>query len=128
MKPLKSSSQQKWSIRKGVIKNFTKFTGKHLCESLFFNKVAGLRPVTLLKKRLWHRFFPMDFVKFLKIPFLQNTSGRLLLHFTFDRTLIKKLMVWSWAPRQLYISECLFSLPHKKLARKFFTRIYTILP
>ena len=38
--------------KKGVLKNFTKFTGKHLCQSLFFNKVAGLRPATLLKKRL----------------------------------------------------------------------------
>ena len=27
-----------------VLKNFTKFTGKHLCQSLFFNKVAGLGP------------------------------------------------------------------------------------
>ena len=28
--------------KKGVLKNFAKFTGKHLCQSLFFNKVAGL--------------------------------------------------------------------------------------
>ena len=35
-------SQQRCSIKKGVLKNFTKFTGKHLCQSLFFNKVAGL--------------------------------------------------------------------------------------
>ena len=28
----------------GVLRNFSKFTGKHLCQSLFFNKVAGLRP------------------------------------------------------------------------------------
>ena len=27
---------------KGVLKNFAKFTGKHLCQSLFFNKVEGL--------------------------------------------------------------------------------------
>ena len=26
------------------------FTGKHLCWSLFFNKVAGLRPSALLKR------------------------------------------------------------------------------
>ena len=26
---------------KYVLRNFTKFTGKHLCQSLFFNKVAG---------------------------------------------------------------------------------------
>ena len=41
----------------------------------FFNKVADLRPAFLLKKRLWHRCFRMNFVKFLKISFLQNTSG-----------------------------------------------------
>ena len=30
---------------------------------------------TLLKKRLWHRRFPINFVKFLRTPLLQNTSG-----------------------------------------------------
>ena len=35
--------------KKGVLKNFAKFTGKHLCQSLFFNKVAGLIKF-LLKK------------------------------------------------------------------------------
>ena len=28
---------------KGVLRNFAKFTGKHLCQSLFFNKVTGLQ-------------------------------------------------------------------------------------
>ena len=56
--------------KKGVLRNFTKFTGKNLCLSLFFNKVTDLRPATLLKKRLWHRRFPMNFVKFLRAPFL----------------------------------------------------------
>ena len=31
--------------------------------------------ITLLKKRLWHRCFPVNFAKFLRTPFLQNTSG-----------------------------------------------------
>ena len=70
------SSHQRCSIKKGVLRNFTKFTGKHLCQSLFFSKVASLRPATLLKKRLWHRCFFVNFVKFLRTPFLQNTSGR----------------------------------------------------
>ena len=35
------------------------------------------RPGTLFKKRLWHRCFPGNFVKFSITPFLQNTSGRL---------------------------------------------------
>ena len=66
-------------MKKGVLRSFIKFTGKYLCQSLFFNKVAGLRAVTLLKKRLWHRCFPVNSAKFLRTTFLQNTSGRLLL-------------------------------------------------
>ena len=65
------------SVREGVLRNFAKFLGKHLCQSLFFSKVAALRPATLLQQRLWHRCFPVNFAKFLRIPFLQNTSGRL---------------------------------------------------
>ena len=56
---------------------FAKFT-EHLCHCLYFNKVAGLRPATLLKKRLWRKCFTVNFAKFLRTPFLQNTSGRLL--------------------------------------------------
>ena len=33
----------------------------------------------LLKKRLWHRCFPMNFAKFPRTTFLKNTSGWLLL-------------------------------------------------
>ena len=33
----------------------------------------------ILKKRLWHRCFPMNFAKSLRTPFLQNASRRLLL-------------------------------------------------
>ena len=65
--------------KKALLRNSTKFTGKHVWQSLFFNKVAGLRPATLLKKRLWHRCFPVNFVKFLRTPFLRNTSRLLLL-------------------------------------------------
>ena len=46
------SGHLRCSVRKGFPRNFAKFTGKHLCQSLFFNKVAGLRPATLLKKRI----------------------------------------------------------------------------
>ena len=73
------SSHQRCSMKKGDLKNFAKFTGKQLCQRFFFNKVAGLRSATLLKKRLWHRCFPVNFAKFLRTAFLQNTSGRLLL-------------------------------------------------
>ena len=57
---IRTKDCQKQSPR-GVLRNFAKFTGKHLCQSLYFNKVAGLRPV--------------NFAKFLRTPFLQNSSG-----------------------------------------------------
>ena len=44
--------------KKGVLKNFTKF------QSLFFNKVAGLRLATLLKRKPWRRCFPVNFWNF----------------------------------------------------------------
>ena len=34
----------------------------------FFNKIAGLRPATVLKKGLWHMCFPVNFAKFVRIP------------------------------------------------------------
>ena len=64
---------------KGVLRSSAKFTGKHLCQSLFFNKVAG-RPGTLLKKRLWHRCFPVNFGKFLRTPFFTEHLWWLFLH------------------------------------------------
>ena len=73
------SSHQRCSTRKGVLRNFTKSTGKHLCQSLFFNKVADLRPATLVKKRLWHRCFPVNFVEFLRTPFCTDYLWWLLL-------------------------------------------------
>ena len=73
------SSRPEVFRRKGVLRNFAKFTGKHLCQSLFFNKVAGLRPATLLKKRLWHRCFPVNFDKFLRTPFFIEHLWWLLL-------------------------------------------------
>ena len=37
---------------KRFLRNFPKFTGKYLCQSLFFNKVAGLR-TTFFTEHLW---------------------------------------------------------------------------
>ena len=73
------SSRLEVFYKKGVLKNFSKFTGKHLCQSLFFDKVAGLR------------------------PFLQNTSGRLLLNIFKRRPFLNNHVD----------SENLFSFPQK---------------
>ena len=53
------------SVNKGVLKNFTKLTGKHLCQSLSFNKFVGLR--------LWHKCFSVNFWKISIAPILKKT-------------------------------------------------------
>ena len=41
-----------------VFRNFTKFTGKHLYQTLFLNKVAGLRP-EISKNTFFYRTPPV---------------------------------------------------------------------
>ena len=60
--------------KKGVLKKFRKIHLKTPGLESYFNRVSGLRVVTLLKKRLQHRCFQINFMKFLRTPFLQNTS------------------------------------------------------
>ena len=63
---------------------FLKIHRKTPVSEPLFNKVAGLGPATLLKKRLWHSRFPVDFCE--RTPFLQNIYGRLPLERTFSHS------------------------------------------
>ena len=74
------SSRLKVFCRKKVPSNSAKRPEKHLCQSYFLNKVAGLRSATLLKKRLWHACFPVYFAKFLRKSFLTEHLLRMLLN------------------------------------------------
>ena len=67
------SSRPEMFCKKGVLRNFTKFTGKHLCQSLFFNKVADLKPATLLKKETLAQVFSCEFCKISKSTFFHRT-------------------------------------------------------
>ena len=62
------SNHRRCFVRKGVLRNFAKFTGKHLCQSLFFNKASGPRPATLLKGTL-AQVFSCEFYKISKRTF-----------------------------------------------------------
>ena len=57
----------------------SQFTGKHLYQSLFFNKAASWC-LQLYQKKNSDRCFQASFAKFLRLSFLQNTSGPLLLN------------------------------------------------
>ena len=60
----KKFNSQEVFCKTGVLKNFAKFTGEHLCWGLFFNNATGLSPATLLKRTLRHRCFPVNLAEF----------------------------------------------------------------
>ena len=64
------SSRLEVFCKKSILRDIAKFTGKRICQSLFFNKIPGLRPTTLLKKRIWYRCYPVNFAKVLRTHFL----------------------------------------------------------
>ena len=73
------SSHHMCSVKKRVYINFRKVFRKTPVPKPIFKYFSGLRPATLLKMRLWQRWFSVNFAKFLRTPFLQNTSRLLLL-------------------------------------------------
>ena len=87
--------------KKCVIRNFAKFTGKHLCHSLPFNTVAG-RPPTLLKKDSDAGVFLWILQNFLEHLFLQNISGGWFWHYITKPTILPSwnyqciTVTWQW--------------------------------
>ena len=78
--------------RKVALKNITTFREKHLCQSLFFNKVAGKKE-TLVQV---FSCFLVNFMKFLRASFLWNTSGGCFCHFTVTHPLDNNLSCFSF--------------------------------
>ena len=64
------SSRQELFCKKNVPRNFTKFTGKHLYQCLFFNKVVHLRSATLLNLA---QVFSCEFYEISKNTFSYRT-------------------------------------------------------
>ena len=58
--------------KKGVLRNFAQFTGKHLCQKPLFNKIAGLGTATLLKKSL-AQVFSCEFCEISNNTFFYGT-------------------------------------------------------
>ena len=133
--------------KKTVLKrfeNFVKFTEKHLCQSLFFNRTAGLSlQLYIIKKDCGTgRCFLVNFVKVSKTPFLQNTSGWLLLEFGFKTTFKQppevfyekgeilqkftgKHLCWSLFLNRVFLSFLRVSLLKKRIQRRCFPRAFS---
>ena len=82
------------SIKKGVLENFTKFTGTLLCQSLFFNKVAGLTLETLAQ------VFSCEFCEIFKNTFftehLRTTTSIILK--ILSHVFLEELMFFLFTP------------------------------
>ena len=79
----------------GVLKTFTKITGKHLSHSLFFIKLQlQTKAWNCIKKKLWHRCFPVYFTKFLRTStfFTEHLQATVSV-----RYILKRLNGLSWA-------------------------------
>ena len=88
--------------KKGVLRNFAKLTGKYLCQSLLFNKVAGLRPqaCNFIKKETLAQVFSCEFFDISKKTFsyrapLVAASGNSCKHLRL-RSLQKQLKAKSY--------------------------------
>ena len=71
--------------KKSVPRNFTKFTAKHLCQSPFFNKVAGL----FIKKETLAQVFSCEFCEISKSTFFTQhfwTTASVNILYIFKKT------------------------------------------
>ena len=75
------SSRWRCSVKEGVLGNFAKFTGKHLCQRLFFKKVAG-QACNFIKKDSLAQVFSCDFCEISKNTFftkhIQTTASKVI--------------------------------------------------
>ena len=75
------NSHSKMFCKKGVLKSFTNFTGKHLCWSLFFKKAADLRGATLLKRSSSTDLSLWILRNFLKTYFAEHLQTNIVFNF-----------------------------------------------
>ena len=73
------SSRPEVFCKEGVLKNFAKLTGKHLRQSLFFNKVAG-GACHFIKKETLAQVFSCEFCEIFKNTFFIEYLWWLLLY------------------------------------------------
>ena len=62
--------------KKGALNHLVKFTEQSLLRGYFSIKVVSLQSATLLKRRLQHRCFPVNVVKYLRTPILIKKRRR----------------------------------------------------
>ena len=109
------SSHRRCSVKEGVLRNFAKIQENTCARASFL--ITLQVSATLLKKRLWHRCFPVNFAKFLRHLFSKNISGSCLFCFQQKWFLSMKNIPFSasicfpWRPQLIFSLNAHFFLP-----------------
>ena len=122
------SSHHRWSIIKGLLKNLSKFTGQHLCQGLFFNQVAGLRPKTcnVIKKGTLVQVFSCEFCEISKNIFIYRappvaTSITATLSVCNSSTFLSVLLILGSSPwSEIILDTSCVQYPHAMPFLDFF--------
>ena len=110
------SKQNEWLSRSNrsngfyktvVLKNFPKFTRKHLCWSLFFDNVRLCRSATSFKRRLQHRF-SFRILQNLLVQYTSANSNAAYFELSLFQQIFKSL---EFALRNSYVLCCLIRTP-----------------
>ena len=119
---MSKSSYRRYSFEKAVLKNFSIFTGKHLCWSIFLIKLRPFRLCTFIEIALRLGCFPLNLLHIIQILFPKNTCGGLLLYFSqklpsfhlLAFRCLKSVQIWSffWSVFSLTILTLRPQMPH----------------
>ena len=102
--------------KNSVLKNFVKTGRKKPVLEIFF------RPATLLKKRLRHKCFPVNFAKFLRTLFILNSYGGCFFQFSLDsrrrwwKYISELVMIWFITAFLLLVGTFVFIFGEQELS------------
>ena len=127
-----TSSRPEIFYKKGVIKNFAKFTGKHLCQSLFLNKIIK-KTKKYLNETVW-KIGTTKVVHMLRYfrnlcQLTKKNFGDLILHDSIDHALIfvHWLLIHLILPILRLINHTLVILIHHALITTSYIDFYNSL-
>ena len=105
------NSHRRCSVRNGVLRNFAKFTGKHLCQSLYFNKVA----CNFIKIETLAQVFSCEFCDIFKNAFFtEHLQANASKNKTFEESsksrgvFTTRVSIYDGAFQWIYLTACYF--------------------
>ena len=114
----------------GVLKNFENLTGKHLCQSLFFNKVAGQRQAMFRSKVTTLRALVFAGISFHEINFRGCKFCHILRGFIFvdgEIIMISRGLMFVFAKYVMFMSSVII-LGRKEIFAKITEHVLTESP